>query len=113
MGWSKQTINTSSLDQIKKTVEGLGLDCSVSVIETVWDRAAYSDLQIVLHRLCFKDPTGRVIVVLEQLTQTTDCDSDDYIRSYSFYSEDEPKDWKAVICPMDENYEEDDDEEYD
>jgi hypothetical protein len=99
MSWDKQTIKTSELDGIMKVLDLLNEPYTLEVKQTVMGRGINDDSWFVgkdktyeLRRLQVRD-----IVVLEQIEQDGDCDTDDYIKSEIINAAEEPKDWQYIV----------------
>jgi hypothetical protein len=98
MSWNKNTINLSRVDSFIEVLNILKEPYSIAVLKRVTGRglndgAIFGEERIYdLRRLGFKDK-----VMLEKITQTADCDSDDIISSELFDWNDEPIDWKWII----------------
>ena len=99
MSYDKKTINMSQLDAIKNVLDDLSVPYSWTKLANVDGAGAndylppglkYKMMVYSLRRLVFKNT-----VILERITRTTDCDTDDIITSHQFNLEDEPKDWKC------------------
>jgi len=93
MSWDKNTIDMSNLDSIKEMLDELEIPYKLENKQSVMGRGLNddSDKYYDLRRLEYRDK-----VILECMTQTTDCDSDDCLVSYKLDSKDEPKRWRYI-----------------
>lgn len=103
MSWDKNTVNYSTLDSTKEILEELEIKYKLIVLGKVMGRGLNDDSFMgtydkeedryyELRRLEYKNK-----VILEQISQDADCDTDDIIRSHKFNILEEPKDWKYQI----------------
>jgi Fe-S cluster assembly ATPase SufC len=98
MSWDKNTIKTSEIDGIVRILDLLKEPYTLGVKLTVSGRGLNDEFRggrskrYDLRRLQVRD-----IVILEQIEQDGDCDTDDIIRSEIFNAAEEPKDWHYII----------------
>ena len=93
MSWDKQTINLSSLDAIKDTLDDLGVSYDLSVIAEFKGRGL-NDPDGEVYQLRRLQYDGKV--VLEYAELDADCDADDRIMSYTINLDEEPEDWHPI-----------------
>lgn len=91
MSWNKNTRVESSVDATIEVLKKLSVPYTVTVLGTVIGMGLndYDDKRYDIRRLQYRDT-----VLLEAMYRTEDCDSDDYLISYDFTLDTEPKAWK-------------------
>lgn len=92
MSWDKNTINTSSLNEVKSTLDDLGVEYKLTVRGEVPGHGNNDDKPISLRQLEY----GKYVLV-EQLNRSEDCDFDDYIVSLKFLAADLPKNFPLEV----------------
>jgi hypothetical protein len=95
MSWDKQTARQSGIPATVECLETLHIPYNLKLIGAVSDRAEWSspDDEIGLYRLAYQD-----IIILERMERTSDCDTDDIVRSYVFAKTNDPTEtWEVEI----------------
>lgn len=89
MSWNKQTINLSKIDFTIDLLDDLRIVYNLEVLGEVRGGGMNDSGNYKIRKLSFQDT-----VMIEQMTRSEDCDSDDYLESFKFEKGKEPKRWK-------------------
>lgn len=97
MGWDKNTIRISGLNEIKKTLGNILFPYKLTILGEVVghgleDNQKEPYTRYEIHRLQYSN-----YVILEQFERDRDCDTDDIIVSHEFLVDKEPEDWPIEI----------------
>ena len=92
MSWDKNTINSSHIDAVVDTLKRADIPYEVKVLGQVRGMGLNDGFDYVnfheVRRLQYRNT-----VILEQMRRSSDCDMDDYLESFTFDLDKEPKEW--------------------
>lgn len=100
MNFNKKTLNLSKLDAIAFHLQEKGYSPKIILLDKFEGRGLndlipYNEKRKIhfIRKMEYLDK-----VILEQLIETDDIETDDYIVSYEFQKEKLPSDWQTKLC---------------
>jgi hypothetical protein len=101
MSWNKNTSVFSDVDRVMNILDGIGINYELSVIGKVRAMGLNDDAEFreeyLIRRLEYSN-----LVILETMLRDEDCDGWDYLMSYKYLKENEPRKWALEIYSPDE-----------